>query len=99
MQQTIPVAVNFERESCETLERYGIDRPECKDAARNCLVARRLIERGVRMVQIWTGDGVSWDSHDDVLGKGYKGHVGEALRIDRPLAGLIADLKQRGLLD
>ena len=49
-------------------------------------------------MQIWTGDGVSWDAHDNILGSGYKSHSGEALRIDRPVAGLISDLKQRGLL-
>ena len=51
------------------------------------------------MVQLWTGDGVSWDAHDDITGKGYKSHTGEALRVDRPIAGLIRDLAQRGLLD
>ena len=51
------------------------------------------------MVQVWTGDGVSWDAHDDILGDGYKSHKGEALRVDRPIAGLIADLRQRGMLD
>jgi hypothetical protein len=65
---------------------------------RNCLTARWLIERGVRMVQLWTGDGVSWDAHDDITGSGYKSHSGEALRVDRPIAGLIRDLAQRGLL-
>jgi uncharacterized protein (DUF1501 family) len=53
----------------------------------------------VRFVQIWTGDGVSWDAHEDIRGTGYKSHLGEALRVDRPIAGLIADLRQRGLLD
>ena len=51
------------------------------------------------MVQVWTGDCVSWDANDDILGKGYKSHSGEALRVDRPVAGLIRDLAQRGLLD
>ncbi len=51
------------------------------------------------MVQIWTGDGVSWDAHDDITGGGYKTHTGEARRVDRPIGGLIKDLKQRGLLD
>ena len=51
------------------------------------------------MVQVWTGDGVSWDAHDDITGKGYKSHSGEALRVDRPVAGLIRDLGERGLLE
>ena len=51
------------------------------------------------MVQLWTGDGVSWDAHDNITGTGYKSHTGEALRVDRPIAGLIRDLKNRGLLD
>ena len=49
------------------------------------------------MVQLWTGDGVSWDAHDDITGSGYKSHSGEARRVDRPIAGLIRDLAQRGL--
>jgi len=55
--------------------------------------------RGVRMVQLWTGDGVSWDAHEDITGDGYKSHTGEALRVDQPIAGLIRDLRQRGLLE
>jgi hypothetical protein len=99
MQASIPEATDLASEPEHIQQLYGLDRDECKDVARNCLAARRLIERGVRMVQIWTGDGVSWDAHDDVLGKGYKSHSGEALRVDRPIAGLIADLKERGLLE
>lgn len=99
MQSAIPQAMDFASESKETQSLYGLDQPETRDVARNCIAARRLVERGVRMVQIWTGDGISWDAHDDILGKGYKSHSGEALRIDKPVAGLIQDLKQRGLLD
>lgn len=99
MQASIPSAVELTSESESTRRLYGLDRPECADTARNCLIARRLVERGVRMVQLWTGDGISWDSHDDITGNGYKGHSGEARRIDRPVAGLIRDLRQRGLLD
>jgi hypothetical protein len=99
MQRAVPEATDFRSEPEHVQKLYGLDRDECKDTARNCLAARRLVERGVRTVQIWTGDGVSWDSHDDILGTGYKGHVGEALRVDRPVAGLIRDLRQRGLLD
>lgn len=99
MQSAIPEATNFSGEPEHIKKLYGLDRKECGDTARNCLTARRLIERGVRMVQLWTGDGVSWDAHDDITGTGYKSHTGEALRVDRPIAGLIRDLKNRGLLD
>jgi hypothetical protein len=99
MQQTIPEATDLNAEPEHVKQLYGLDRDECRDVARNCLTARRLIERGVRMVQIWTGDGVSWDAHNDILGKGYKTHSGEAVRVDRPIAGLIRDLRRRGLLD
>jgi hypothetical protein len=99
MQAAIPEAVNLSAEPRHVRELYGLDRDECRDTARNCLIARRLVERGVRMVQLWTGDGVSWDAHDDITGSGYKTHTGEARRVDRPVAGLIRDLHQRGLLD
>ncbi|HEY8504100.1 MAG TPA: DUF1501 domain-containing protein [Gemmataceae bacterium] len=99
MQRAIPEATDFGAEPAHVRELYGLDRPECRDVARNCLAARRLVERGVRMVQVWTGDGVSWDAHNDITGKGYKSHTGEALRVDRPVAGLIRDLRRRGLLD
>jgi uncharacterized protein (DUF1501 family) len=99
MQSAIPEATDFSSEPGHIKKLYGLDRDECRDTARNCLIARRLIERGVRMVQLWTGDGVSWDAHDDITGTGYKTHTGEARRVDRPIAGLIRDLKNRGLLD
>jgi len=98
MQSAIPEAMNFAVEPDSVKALYGLDRPECQDTARNCLAARRLIERGVRIVQLWTGDGVSWDAHENITGDGYKSHTGEARRVDRPIAGLIADLKKRGLL-
>lgn len=99
MQLAIPEVMNFASETEPMQQLYGLDREECRDVGRNCLAARRLIESGVRMVQIWTGDGVSWDAHDDITGGGYKSHSGEARRVDRPIGGLIKDLKQRGLLD
>jgi hypothetical protein len=99
MQSAIPEAMDLSSEPAHIQKLYGLDRKECRDTARNCLAARRLVERGVRTVQLWTGDGVSWDAHGDITGKGYKSHTGEALRIDRPVAGLIRDLRQRGLLD
>jgi uncharacterized protein (DUF1501 family) len=99
MQSAIPEATDFSSEPKHIKTLYGFDRDDCRDTARNCLIARRLIERGVRMVQLWTGDGVSWDAHSDITGNGYKSHTGEARRVDRPIAGLIQDLKRRGLLD
>jgi uncharacterized protein (DUF1501 family) len=99
MQTAIPEAMDLSSEPAHIQKLYGLDRKECRDTARNCLAARRLVERGVRTVQLWTGDGVSWDAHGDITGKGYKSHTGEALRIDQPVAGLIRDLRQRGLLD
>jgi hypothetical protein len=99
MQMAIPEAVDLGAEPDHVRRLYGVDRDECRDTARNCLIARRLIERGVRMVQLWTGDGVSWDAHEDITGNGYKSHTGEARRVDRPIAGLIRDLAIRGLLD
>lgn len=99
MQSAIPEAMDLASEPEHIQKMYGLDRKECRDTARNCLAARRLVERGVRTVQLWTGDGISWDAHSNILGSGYKSHTGEALRIDRPVAGLIRDLRQRGLLD
>ena len=99
MQTAIPEAMDFASEPEHIHKLYGLDRNECRGAASNCLAARRLIERGVRTVQVWTGDGISWDAHEDITGIGYKSHTGEALRIDRPVAGLIRDLRQRNLLD
>ncbi len=98
MQSAIPEATNLAAEPAHVQKLYGLDRDDCRDTARNCLIARRLVERGVRMVQLWTGDGVSWDAHGDITGNGYKSHTGEARRVDRPIAGLIRDLKNRGLL-
>jgi hypothetical protein len=99
MQAAVPESCDLFSEPAHIRKLYGLDRDECRDTARNCVIARRLVERGVRMVQLWTGDGVSWDAHDDITGSGYKTHTGEARRIDRPVAGLIRDLAQRGLLD
>jgi hypothetical protein len=99
MQRAIPEAMDMAGEPEHMQKQYGLDRDESRGVGQNCLAARRLVERGVRFVQIWTGDGVSWDAHEDIRGTGYKSHLGEALRVDRPIAGLIADLRQRGLLD
>ncbi len=98
MQMAVPEAAGLEQESQETRALYGVDRAECADFGRSCLLARRLLERGVRFVQLWSGaelGGPTWDSHGDVPGE----HGREARRIDLPIAGLLRDLRQRGLLD
>lgn len=99
MQQAIPEAMDFSQETEATLNSYGIGTRHCQDTAKNCLAARRLVEKGVRLVQLWTGDGVSWDAHDNITGDGYKSHTGEAKRVEQPISALIQDLKQRGMLD
>ncbi len=94
MQTAVPAAVELAEETAETHRLYGLDQPECADFGRNCLLARRLVERGVRFVQLWSGNGPNWDSHDNVPLQ----HAAEAKRIDRPIAGLLGDLATRGLL-
>jgi len=98
MQLAVPGAVDLEQESLKTRALYGLDRSECADFGRSCLLARRLLERGVRFVQLWSGaelGGPTWDSHGNVPGE----HDREAKRIDWPIAGLLRDLRQRGMLD
>lgn len=95
MQSSIPEANDLAGETQATHQLYGLDRPACADFGRSCLLTRRLLERGVRFVQLWSGTGVSWDGHSDLPGKE---HGAEAQRIDRPVAGLIRDLQMRGLL-
>jgi hypothetical protein len=73
---------------------YGVKPGPEGSFARQCLIARRLLERGVRFLQLWTGDGQPWDNHDDVLD-----HKPLAAKVDQPIAALLTDLKQRGLLD
>ena len=106
LQMTAPDAMDLSQESKQTQEMYGLFDPtpkisQCvgpKPFGTQCLIARRLVERGVRYVQIYSGGGHSdqnWDAHGDVE-KNFQIHAPE---VDRPIAGLIADLKQRGLLD
>ncbi len=88
------------RETREVRRLYGIDEKETADSGRNCLIARRLLERGVRFVQVWCGadNGFprrNWDSHEDLA----RDHGSIGLGMDRPAAALIKDLKARGLLD
>ena len=98
MQRDAPEAVDLSRESDETKSLYGLDDPKTQDFGRRCLLARRLVERGVRFVQLYAGgahNDSNWDAHGD-LEQNHNYHAG---RTDRPIAGLIADLKRRGMLD
>ena len=98
MQESAPEAVDLKDESAETLSLYGIDKDRTKDFGTKCLLARRLVERGVRFVQIYSGgahNDDNWDAHAD-LKKNHDFHAGNT---DKPIAGLIADLKRKGLLD
>jgi hypothetical protein len=95
MQAAAPEAVNLRNESEETQSLYGIDDQDTAINGRNCLRARRLVERGVRFVQLYCGSGSKWDAHKDVEGN----HTKLCRQTDRPVAGLLRDLKRRGLLD
>jgi hypothetical protein len=98
MQRHAPEAVDLTRESDATRELYGVGKPRTDDFGRKCLLARRLVERGVRFVQLYSGGGHNddnWDAHSDIV-KNHEFHAGNT---DRPIAGLLKDLKQRGLLD
>ncbi|MFO1064819.1 MAG: DUF1501 domain-containing protein [Pirellulales bacterium] len=98
MQAEAPEAVDLAQESAATLEAYGVDQPATSEFGRNCLIARRLVERGVRFVQLYSGGGhleETWDAHESVE-KNHTRHAGET---DQPIAALLTDLAQRGLLD
>lgn len=100
LQTTAPEALDLTNETAETRALYGVDDEPTADMGRRCLVARRLLERGVRFVQIWSGadNGFprrNWDSHEDIA----KDHGTMAREMDRPTAALLIDLKRRGLLD
>jgi hypothetical protein len=95
MQATAPEAVDLSQEPEKLKEAYGLNRKETAEFGTRCLLARRLVERGVRFVQIYCGAGSQWDAHADIEGN----HSKMCLRADRPSAALIADLKARGLLD
>jgi hypothetical protein len=100
MQLAVPSVAHLESETRETQSSYGIGLAQTDDFGRGCLLARRLLERGVRFVQLFAGGAfgaprINWDGHEDV----FENHGREAGRIDKPLAGLLRDLRQRGLLD
>jgi arylsulfatase A-like enzyme len=90
--------VDLSKETQETKKLYGLDDKRTADFGSRCLLARRLVERGVRFVQLYSGGGpliAQWDAHDDLNGN----HENMCGRVDRPVAALLKDLKRRGLLD
>ncbi len=96
MQTTMPEAQDVSRESEATKNLYGMDNPVTANFGRQCLMARRFLERGVRFVQVTHSDSeVQWDQHANL----YKGHSKNAAEVDKPIAGFLKDLKARGLLD
>jgi hypothetical protein len=98
MQQHAPEAVDLTRETAATRMGYGLDDKRTADFGTRCLLARRLVERGVRFVQLYSGGGpvsMQWDAHDDINGN----HEKMCSLVDRPIAALLQDLEQRGLLD
>lgn len=100
MQAELPEVVDLSRETAETQRLYGLDQPVTSAFGRQCLVARRLVERGVRFVQLYHGgnpdnDSGDWDSHHRIREQ----HAGMCAKVDRPIAGLLSDLKRRGMLE
>ncbi len=100
MQISAPAVTDISRESQATREMYGIDDPVTRDFGWNCLMARRLVEKGVRCVQMYNGGHfgeprVNWDGHEDLRAN----HTKNARILDKPLAALLRDLKQRGMLE
>lgn len=98
MQSHAPEAVDLSKETEATKQLYGIDQKRTSEFGTRCLLARRLVERGTRFVQLYSGGGpvsVQWDAHSNLV----ENHEKMCGMTDQPVAGLLADLKQRGLLD
>ena len=98
MQMAAPEALDVNRETKQIQDLYGLHDKKCGHFAKQCLIARRMVERGVRFVQIYSGgmaNQQSWDGHNDIIGN----HGGFARETDQPIAALLTDLEQRGLLD
>jgi uncharacterized protein (DUF1501 family) len=95
MQAHAPEAVDLANETEETRRLYGMDERETSAFGRNCLLARRLVERGVRFVQLYHGAGNKWDAHSRLE----QNHGDNCRSSDKPIAGLLKDLKRRGLLE
>jgi hypothetical protein len=95
MQKAAPEAVDLSKESEATKKLYGMDDEATAKFGENCLLARRLVERGVRFVELYSGSGSGWDAHTDIEGN----HSKMCKSSDKPIAGLLADLQARGMLD
>jgi len=95
MQAEAPEAVDLSKESEATKHLYGMDQKETSIFGQNCLLARRMVERGVRFVQLYSGTGSKWDAHAKIE----QNHTELCYATDKPIAGLLKDLKSRGLLD
>jgi hypothetical protein len=100
MQLAVPRVTDLSREPLRVQEMYGLDQAETAEFGRSCLLARRLLEQGVRFVQLFSGGSfgsprINWDGHENVK----ENHGQEAKRIDQPVAALVRDLRQRGMLD
>ena len=100
MQSCAPETMDLGQETEETKALYGLDKEITQPFGRQCLLARRLVERGVRFVQLWSGAYVNdtvdtWDAHNSIVDN----HGQHAMEVDKPIAGLLKDLKRRGMLD
>ena len=95
MQSHAPEAVDLSKETAETKSLYGFDEPETETFGKQCLLARRLVERGVRFVQLYHGAGSKWDAHSKIESN----HTKMCREMDKPVAGLLTDLARRGMLD
>lgn len=100
MQLAVPEVTDLNRETALTRATYGIDQEETADFGTRCLLTRRLLEQGVRFVQLFSGGSfgsprINWDGHEDVK----ENHTREAVRLDQPMAALLKDLRQRGMLE
>ncbi len=95
MQATAPQLVDLSQETRETLQLYGVDQPATAEFGTRCLLARRMVEAGVRFVQLYSGNTNGWDAHQSIE----KNHSAYCRKTDKPVAGLLKDLRRRGLLE
>ena len=95
MQSAAPELVDIDQETMATRQLYGLEEKTTQEFGSRCLLARRLLERGVRFVQVYSGDTNGWDAHKNVL----TNHTEYCRATDGPISGLLTDLKQRGLWD